>query len=115
MLPEGVQSIQGGLLVHGGVDRLQIGHEGLQVLVGHIFAGIAQLVDDTILDLGFWENGMDGRVKPCQIVRAGDENILYARFRRPLSTVAQNLALSFSPTHMPSTSLRPSRSMPMAI
>ncbi len=41
--PKGVQSIQGCLLAHGGIDRLQIGHKGLQVLVGHILAGITQL------------------------------------------------------------------------
>ena len=35
------------------------------------------------------------------------------RFRRPLSTVAQNLALSFSPTHMPSTSFWPSSLSPL--
>ena len=34
-------------------------------------------------------------------------------FRRPLSSVAQNLALSFSPTHMPSTSFRPSSLSPL--
>ena len=37
------------------------------------------------------------------------------RFFRPLSTVAQNLALSFSPTHMLRTSFRPFRWTPMAI
>ena len=34
-------------------------------------------------------------------------------FRRPLSSVAQNLALSFSPTHMPSTSFWPSSLSPL--
>lgn len=37
------------------------------------------------------------------------------RFLRLLSTVSQNLALSFSPTQRPKTSFRPSRSIPMAI
>ena len=37
------------------------------------------------------------------------------RFFRLLSTVAQYLALSFSPTYMPRTSFLPSRSIPMAI
>ena len=64
-LPKGVQSIQGCLLVHGGIDRLQIGYKGLQVLVGHIFAGVAQLVDDAVLDLGLGEGGVDGCIKSC--------------------------------------------------
>ena len=35
-------------------------------------------MDDAVLDLGLGEGGVDGRVKPRQIVGAGDENILYA-------------------------------------
>ena len=76
-LPKGVQSIQRCLLVYSGIDRFQIGHKGFQVLVGHVLAGIAQLVDDTVLDLGLGEGSMNRRVKPRQIVGAGDENILY--------------------------------------
>ena len=67
-LSKGVQSIQGGLLIYGGIHRLQIGHKCLQVLVGHIFTGIAQLVDDAVLDLGLGKGGMDGRVKSGQMV-----------------------------------------------
>src|SRR5699024_7345460 len=77
-LPKGIQGSQGCLFVHGGIDRLQVGHKGLQVLIGHILAGIAQLVDYTVLDLGLRESGVNRRVKPRQIVGAGDENILYA-------------------------------------
>ena len=51
-LPKCVQSIQGCLLIHGGIDCLQVGHKGIQILVGHILAGITQLVDDAVLDLG---------------------------------------------------------------
>lgn len=41
VLAKGVQGIQGCLLVYSGIDGLQIGHKGFQVLVGHILAGIA--------------------------------------------------------------------------
>lgn len=62
-LPKGVQSIQGCLLIHGGIDRLQVGHKGLQILAEHILAGIAQLVDDTALVLSLGKGGVDGRIK----------------------------------------------------
>ena len=35
-------------------------------------------MDYTVLDLGLRESGVNRRVKPSQIVGAGDENILYA-------------------------------------
>ena len=35
-------------------------------------------MDDTVLDLGLWEGGVNGRIKARQIVGAGNENILYA-------------------------------------
>lgn len=67
-LPKDAQSIHGCLLVQGGIGRFQVGHKGLQVLIGHILAGIAQLADDTVLDLSLWKGGVDGRIKSCQIV-----------------------------------------------
>ena len=66
-LPKGVQSIQCCLLIHGGIDCLQIGHKGLQILVGHILAGIAQSVDDAVLDLSLVEASMDRCAQPRQI------------------------------------------------
>lgn len=48
--------------------------------------------------------------KPVKL-STGDENVLYA----PVSTVTQNLVLSFSTTHIPGTSLRPFRLMPMTM
>lgn len=32
---------------------------------------------DAVLDLGLREDGVDGRVKSSEIIRKGDENILY--------------------------------------
>lgn len=43
---EGVQSVHGDGLIHCGINRLQIGHKRFRVLVGYIFAGISELVDD---------------------------------------------------------------------
>lgn len=71
-------------------------------------------MDDAVLDLDLWEGGVDGCIKSRQIVCAGDEIILYAPVFQAVSTVVQNLALSFSPTHIPRTSFRPSRLTPMA-
>ncbi len=62
---------------HGGINRLQIGHKGFQILVRHVLAGIAQLVDDAVLDLGLRKNCVDRCVKPCQIVGTGNKNVLY--------------------------------------
>ena len=33
------------VLIHGGVNRLQVDHKGFQVLAGHILAGRTQLVE----------------------------------------------------------------------
>lgn len=62
-------------------------------------------------------------VEAFEVVCAYDKYILAPMFRRPFNSVAQcpvmrdrpYLAPSFSPTHIPSTSLWPSRSMPMDI
>lgn len=86
--PKAIQSAQGCLLVHGGINRLQIGHKGFQILVRHVLAGIAQLVDDAVLDLGLRKNCVDRCVKPCQIVGTGNKNVLYA-------TVAQAVGHGF--------------------
>ena len=64
VLPEGIQGIQCRLLIYGGINCLQIRPERLSVLVGHIFTGIAQLVDDAVLDLCRGKGGVDGRIKP---------------------------------------------------
>ena len=40
------------VLIHDGIDHLQVGHKGFQALAGHILAGRTQLVDDAVLGLG---------------------------------------------------------------
>ena len=60
--------------VYSGIDRLQIDQKGLHVFVGHIFAGIAELMDDTVLNFRFGKYGFNGSGKADQIIRAGDEN-----------------------------------------
>ena len=101
VLRKSLQSIQSSLLVHGGIHGLQIGHESLQVFVRDIFAGIPQLVNNAVLNLRFRKYCVDGCIKASQIVCTCDENILSPPpFLRPFSTVAQNFALSLSPTHI---------------
>lgn len=108
-------SIKDCLLLHSGTGCLQVGHKGLQVLEGHILAGIAQLMDDAVLDLGLGEGSRDHCVKTRQIAGTGDENILYSPVFRPLSTVFQNLVFSFSAIHILRTFFRPSRLTPMTM
>ena len=110
-----VQSIQGCLLIYGGIDRLQIDHKCLQVLVGHILLELRSW-----WMMQFWISvwGKMTRMAASNPVKLSVQAMKMSstpRFFRSLSTVAQNLALSFSPTHMPRTSFRPSRLTPMAI
>ena len=70
----------------------------------YVFARITQLMDDTILNFRLGKYSPNRRRKSRQVIRAGNENVLHASFFSPLSTVAQYLALSFSPTHIPNTS-----------
>ena len=53
-LGESIQIVQGHGLIHRGVDCLQVCHERLYVLVGYIFAGIPELMDDAVLNLQLW-------------------------------------------------------------
>ena len=61
-------------------------------------------MDDAILNFRLGKYSPNRRRESRQVIRAGNENVLHASFFSPLSTVAQYLALSFSPTHIPSTS-----------
>lgn len=97
---ESIQGIQCRLLVYGSINCLQISHERLQVLVGHILAGIAQLVDNAVLDLGLGKSGMDGRIKSGKVIRAGDENILHTTVPQAVKHGHPELgALIFAYTH----------------
>ena len=73
VLPKDVQGIQSGLFVYGGIDCLQISHQGLKVLVGHILAGITQLVNDTVLYFSLREHCMDRRIKSSEVVGTGNK------------------------------------------
>ena len=87
-------------LVHGGIDCLQVGHERFQILIRHIPAGIAQLVEDAVLDLGLREGSVNGRVKSRQIVRASDEYVLYAPVLQAIEHCCPELrALIFPDPH----------------
>lgn len=54
-----VQSFQRCRFVCRGVNGLQIRHELLDILIGHILARVAQLVNDAVLDICLRENHVD--------------------------------------------------------
>jgi hypothetical protein len=73
-------------------------------------------MDDAILNFRLGKYSPNRRRESRQVIRAGNENVLHASFFSPLSTVAQYLALSFSPTHIPNTSfLRAQRTYPCSL
>lgn len=77
---------------------------------------VALLVDDAILNFRLGKYSPNRRRESRQVIRADNENVLHASFFSPLSTVAQYLALSFSPTHIPNTSfLRAQRTYPWSL
>ena len=97
---EDVQSVQSGLFIYCRIDHLQICHQGFQILVGDIFAGVAQLVDDAVLDFRFGEYRLNRSGKAGQIIRTGDENILHAPVPQAVQHGRPELgALVFSDPH----------------
>lgn len=62
-LRKSIQSVQSSRLIDCGVDCLQVCHERLDVLVGHIFAGIAELMDDAVLNFRLGKNSFNGSGK----------------------------------------------------
>ena len=90
----------GPTVIHRGINSFEIGHERLQILVRHIFARIAQLMNDAVLDIRLREHCIDCIGKPSQIVRTGNENVVdstvfeAAENRRPVLG-----ALIFSDPH----------------
>ena len=100
VLPKGLQGIQSCLLIHGGVDHFQIGHKRVQIHVRHVLAGITQLADDAVLDLGLRKNCVDRCIKPCQIIGTGDEYVFYTSVLQPIQYSFPELgALVFANPH----------------
>ena len=98
------------------IYRLEVDHECFQILVGYIPGRITDLVNDTVLNLCFRECGPNGSGEAGQVIGTNNENILYASVPQAIEYGGPILgALSFSPTHMPSTSFLPSKLIPMAI
>ena len=83
-LRKGVQGSQRRGLIHGRIDCLQIGHQGFQVLVGDVLAGMTELMDDAVLDFRLGKYRFNCRRESSQIVRTGDENILHATVFEPI-------------------------------
>lgn len=73
---KGIQGALGRRFIYCGINSFEIGHERFQILVGHIFARIAQLVDNAVLDVCLWKHCIDGVRKPSQVVCARDENVV---------------------------------------
>ena len=57
-------------------------------------------MEDAVLDLGLREAGVNGRIKSRQVVRAGDENVLYATVLQTIEYSRPEFgALVFSDPH----------------
>ena len=52
-LIKGIEFIESGLLIQGGIDFFEVRHEFFDVLVGDGFGIVTDLVDDALLDFGF--------------------------------------------------------------
>ena len=129
-LPDGpnlVQTGQGGLLVRGMVDRLQVVGERLLVLVRHVLQRVAYHMHDASLVFRQRIRRRDGVLDAAQSIRADHENVLHAailagsyaavtahsaRSARTGWKLRCSYALSFSPMVMLRTSFRPSSLSP---
>src|SRR5690606_34148423 len=69
------------------VDKLEVLHKCLLVPAGHVLQAVADLVDDTQLDVGFWIDGTYGLAEPRQVVNAGYEDV----FQPPVLQMGQHL------------------------
>lgn len=99
-LRKGVQGSQRRGLIHGRIDCLQIGHQGFQVLVGDVLAGMTELMDDAVLDFRLGKYRFNCRRESSQIVRTGDENILHATVFEPIEYSSPEFgALVFADSH----------------
>ena len=78
--PFGFQFIQGDLCgVEGGslVNAFQVAHEGFLIFGRNVLHGVADLVDDAVLNLGVGVDGFDGLREAFQAIHAGNQNVFY--------------------------------------
>ena len=91
------------LLQMGGIssmDDIQNLFKCLYILVGYVLCGVPELVNDAVLNLGFWEHGFNGIGKAGEIIRTGDENVLYAAISQAVEHICPVLgALVFAYPH----------------
>ena len=66
------------LFIGGRINCFQISHEFFQVFIGNIFRGIANLVDNALLNLSVWINRFDCLRKAGKAIHTGDQDILNA-------------------------------------
>ena len=69
----------GCILGYGPANPLQINHECLLVLGGHVAQLVVDLVDNAKLHLGLRKYGVDGIRKAGQAIHRGDQDILDAK------------------------------------
>lgn len=112
---EAVQFKQRPFLSCSFVNRLQVSGDFLEILVRQLTGGVADLVNDALLNLGLWIAGRNRFGGPLRLSTQIMRMSWTPRFRRSSRTLSQNLLDSFSPIHIPSTSLFPSRSMPITM
>jgi hypothetical protein len=60
----------------GLVDGPQVGGDFLPLFPGDIFQAVTHHVNQAQLDLGIWEDGLDGFWKALKAIDAGDEDVL---------------------------------------
>ena len=61
----------------GSIHQSQVGKESFLVLAGHIFHGVAYLMDDAQLHVGMRKYALNSIRKACETVYAGNQNVLY--------------------------------------
>jgi len=79
--PLGFQVVQCGFSsveCSGAINTLKVGHEGFLVFRSHILHGVADLVDDAVLNLRVGVHAFDGLWEAFEAVNASDQNVLDA-------------------------------------
>lgn len=66
------------LLGGGAIDALKVFHKGFDVLMGKIFVGVANLMDDAELHFRLWENTFNGLGEALKVIDTGYENVTYS-------------------------------------
>ena len=77
-LGKALEFLLSGLQRGAAVDGPHVCRNGLVVFFYHVLERVAHLVDDAALDDRLGEGAADGLAKALEVVRAGDQDVLYA-------------------------------------